>query len=63
MRFIYLLLLVIFVINLLILLIGEVLGVNLYKKYKKEILNFLYKFLLMILSFYIALALIGLADV
>lgn len=63
MRFIYLILLVIFVINLLILLIGEVLGVNLYKKYKKEILNFLYKFLLMTLSFYIALALIGLADV
>lgn len=63
MRFIYLILIVIFVINLLILLIGEVLGVNLYKKYKKEILNFLYKFLLMTLSFYIALALIGLADV
>ena len=63
MRFVYLLLLVIFVINLLILLIGEVLGVSLYKKYKKEILNFLYKFLLMTLSFYIALALIGLADV
>lgn len=63
MRFIYLILIVIFVINLLILLIGEVLGVNLYKKYKKEILNFLYKFLLMTLSFYIALALIGLANV
>ena len=63
MRFIYLILGILFVISIIILLIGEVLGINLYLKYGNQILKLLYKFLLLIICLYITLSLIGLNHV
>ncbi len=60
MKIAYFLIFIIAVINLLIVLMSGVLGVNLYKKHGKDILKGFFKFLLVLSIFYIALAISGL---
>lgn len=62
MKIAYFLIFIITVINLLIVLMSGVLGVNLYKKHGKDILKDFFKFLLILSIFYIALAISGLTS-
>lgn len=60
MRIVYFISLLLIVSNLIIYSIGGLMGVNLYKKYGKQILNGFWKFLLLVLALYVTFLLCGL---
>lgn len=60
MRFAYLMFLFLIISNLIIYFTGNIMGVNLYKKYGKQIFKGFCKFLLFVLAVYITFAIGGL---
>lgn len=60
MRIVYFIGLLLIVSNLIIYSIGGLMGVNLYEKYGKQILNGFWKFLLLVLALYVTFLLCGL---
>lgn len=60
MRFVYFLLMILATTNLLIIIMSGLLGINIYKKYGKEILQGIFQFLLLLVIFLIAVAISGL---
>lgn len=62
-RIIFLLLGALLVINIVLMGVGALFGVNLYQKYGKQILSFLIGFVLFIVAIYILFAILGLQGV
>lgn len=62
MRFIYLLLTFLATANLLILIVSGLTGINIYKKYGKQIFKGFLKFLLLLGAFLVAIAISGLGS-
>lgn len=62
MRIIFFILYVIAVVNLLIMVISGLTGVNFYKKYGKAIISGFFKFLLILVVMFIAIAISGLSS-
>lgn len=60
MRFIFLLLTILATANLLILIVSGLTGINIYKKYGKQILKGFLQFLLLLVVFLVAIAISGL---
>lgn len=60
MRFVYFLLMILATTNLLIIIMSGLLGINIYKKYGKKILQGIFQFLLLLVIFLIAVAISGL---
>jgi len=59
-RILFLILALIITVNVVLSSVGLIMGVNLYQKYGKQILNFFAIFILFIIAVYIVLALLGL---
>ena len=62
MRFIYFILQIIATLNLLIIILCGLTGINIYKKYGKQILKFFWQFLLIVFAIYFAIAISGLSS-
>lgn len=62
MRFIYLFFTLLATANLIIILLSSLLGVNIYKKYGKQLLKGFCKFLLILIAMLIAIAISGLSS-
>lgn len=62
MRFIYFLFTVLATLNLIIVILSGLLGVNIYKKYGKHILKGMFQFLLLLIVFLVAIAISGLSS-
>lgn len=62
MRWVYLLVLLLAVINLLIIMISQITGKNLYKLHGKQILKAFWQFLFLVLAIWVALAISGLSS-
>lgn len=60
-RILFLILGIVLAVNIVISSVGLIMGVNLYKKYGKQILNFFLGFIVFIIMVYIVLALLGLS--
>ena len=61
MRFIYFILLILIVINLLIIILSNLTGINIYKEYGKQILKAFWQFLLLLIVIYVAIIISGLS--
>ncbi|MBQ9149577.1 hypothetical protein IJX73_01465 [bacterium] len=59
-RIIYLIIAFVLVVNLVLIGVGAVMGVDLYKKYGRQILNFFIGFGLLIIIIFVTLSIIGL---
>lgn len=62
MRFIYFILLIMIVINLLIIILSNLTGINIYKEYGKQILKAFWQFLLLLIVVYVAIIISGLSS-
>ena len=62
MRFLYFIVVTLVILNSLILIIGGLIGENIYKKYGKQIVKVLLQFLLLLITIYIAMLISGLST-
>lgn len=60
-RILFLILGIVLAVNIVISSVGLIMGVNLYKKYGKQILNFFLGFIIFIIAVYVVLAILGLS--
>lgn len=62
MRFLYFIVVTLVILNSLILIIGGLIGENIYKKYGKQIVKVILQFLLLLITIYIAMLISGLST-
>lgn len=62
MRFLYFIVVTLVILNSLILIIGGLIGENIYKKYGKQIVKVLLQFLLLLITIYVSMLISGLST-
>ena len=60
-RILFLILGIVIAVNIVLSSVGLIMGVNLYKRYGKQILNFFLGFVIFIIAIYVVLAILGLS--